>query len=482
MLRLSPEAVRAFGGRFLIALALSTLVTTAAVAGVNNEIDSRLTKIHRIHLIVAKPPPAGENFLIIGSDSRQFVDTPEDIAAFGKETGRNSDTLMVAHVEPGARRTLVVSFPRDLMVEVPGLPGKNRINAAYGTGGPQSVIDMLHQDFDIDIHHYVEVDFKSFQDVVDAIGAVKVYMPGHVRDVETGLDISGGPGCYALDGGRALQYVRSRTMQIADPNGPIVDPDTGDRWRLLDVRADLDRIPRQQAFIRKLAAVAIDKSLSDPFTALEIADNVLGDIKADQTLSRGDVNSLIDAFRTVDINDSSAIQFETIPTAPDPNNPNATLVLGDGAQAMIDRLRTFGENTPPAPSVLPAQVKVEVRDATGKGIAQDTLTKFVQLGFQSGGYRDVGKGAILSEIHYPPDHLAAAKAVLSYIPGASLVKDAGVGDGVVVVLGAIFPGITVDPTATTLPPIPVQPAPAGADTTAPRATTTTTLPASQECS
>jgi hypothetical protein len=72
--------------------------------------------------------------------------------------------------------------------------------------------------------------------------------------------------------------------------------------------------------------------------------------------------------------------------------------------------------------------------------------------------------------------------VLSYIPGASLVKDAGVGDGVVVVLGAIFPGITVDPTATTLPPVPVQSAPSAADTTAPRATTTTTLPASQECS
>jgi LCP family protein required for cell wall assembly len=482
MVRLSPEAVRAFGGRFLIALALSTLVTTAAVAGVNNEIDSRLTKIHRIHLIVAKPPPAGENFLIIGSDSRQFVDTPEDIAAFGKETGKNSDTLMVAHVEPGARRTLVVSFPRDLMVDVPGLSGKNRINAAYGTGGPQAVIEMLHQDFDIDIHHYVEVDFKSFQDVVDAIGAVKVYVPGHVRDVETGLDIAGGAGCYALDGGRALQYVRSRTMEIADPNGTIVDPDTGDRWRLLDVRADLDRIPRQQAFIRKLAAVAIDKSLSDPFTAVEIADNVLGDIKADQTLSRGDVNSLIGAFRTVDVNDSSAIQFETIPTAPDPSNPNATLVLGDGAQVMIDRLRTFGDNTPPTPSVLPAQVKVEVRDSTGKGIARDTLTKLVQLGFQSGGYRDVVKGAILSEIRYPPDHLAAAKTVLSYIPGASLVKDAGVSDGVVVVLGSIFPGITVDPTATTLPPIPVQPAPAATDTTAPRATTTTTLPASQECS
>ena len=71
-------------------------------------------------------------------------------------------------------------------------------------------------------------------------------------------------------------------MEVLDPSGSIVDQETGLRWRLLDVRADLDRIPRQQDFIRKLAGVAIGKSLSDPFVAIEISDNVLGDIKADE--------------------------------------------------------------------------------------------------------------------------------------------------------------------------------------------------------
>ena len=111
-------------------------------------------------------------------------------------------------------------------------------------------------------------------------------------------------------------------MQIPDPNGPIVDPDTGQHWRLLDVRADLDRIPRQQDFIRKLAGVAIAKSLSDPFLAIQIADNVLGDIKADQALTRDDVNALIRAFKTVDVNDQNSVRFETLPTVPDPSNPN----------------------------------------------------------------------------------------------------------------------------------------------------------------
>jgi LCP family protein required for cell wall assembly len=384
---------------------------------------------------------------------------------------------MVAHVEPGAQRTLVVSFPRDLMVNVPGLNGKSRINAAYSAGGPQLVIDTLSQNFDIDIHHYVEVDFKSFQDVVDAIGKVSVYVPGPVRDVETGLYIPDGPGCVALDGGKALAYVRSRTMEILDPTGSIVDGDTGKHWRLLDVRADLDRIPRQQDFIRKLAGVAIGKSLSDPFLALKISDKVLGYIKADQSLTRADVNGLIRAFKTVDVNDQNSVQFETLPTVPDPNNPTVTLVPGPGADDLINQLNTFGDAAAPAQSVVPSQVKVQVRDATGKNIGEDTLVKLVQNGFQTGGYGNSKKTTLVSEIHYAPEHLAEAKALLPFVPSAKLVEDPEIHTGVLLVLGQFFPGLVVDPTATTLAPVPVDTVPA---TTLPTATTTT-VPPSQVC-
>lgn len=481
MSAVSGSTVRAFAGRFVIALVLAASVTTAAVASVNHEIDKRVTRIKRIQLITAEAPPQGANFLIIGSDTRQFVSDPAERAAFGPDSGgNNSDTLMVAHVEPGAQRTVVVSFPRDLMVNVAGQPGKSRINAAYSLGGPQLVIDTLKDNFDIDIHHYVEVDFKSFQDVVDAIGNVSVYVPGPVRDTETGLNITSGPGCVALDGGQALQYVRSRSMQILDPNGPIVDPDTGEHWRLLDIRADLDRIPRQQDFIRKLAGVAIEKSLSDPFLALQISDNVLGDIKADQSLTRDDVNGLIRAFKTINVNDPNAVQFQTLPTVPDPNNPNVTLVPGPGADDVVNQLRTFGDNTPSTPSVVPSQVKVQVRDATGKNIGEDTLVKLVQLGFQPGGYGASQKTTLVSEIHYAPEHFAAAKALLPFVPTAQLVKDPTITTGVLLVLGQFFPGLSVDPSvaATTLPPVPVETTPV---TTAPKATTTTVPPASQNC-
>ncbi len=147
--------------------------------------------------------------------------------------GQRSDTLMVAHVEPSAQRTFVVSFPRDLMVNVPGTPGGqlSMINSAYSTGGPELVRDTLKANFDIDINHYLEVDFQSFKEIVNEIGNVRVYLPGRVRDLELGMLSPYGAGCYDVDGDTALVYVRSRKLQISDPDGDYVDPETGEHWR-----------------------------------------------------------------------------------------------------------------------------------------------------------------------------------------------------------------------------------------------------------
>jgi LCP family protein required for cell wall assembly len=386
---------------------------------------------------------------------------------------------MVAHVEPGSQRTTVVSFPRDLVVDIRGLSGPQKINAAYGTGGPQAVIDMLADNFGIPIHHYVEVDFKTFQDVVAAIGQVYVYFPYPTKDEYTGVD-TWVSGCFPLDGDAALAYVRSRSPQY------YIDG----QWVLGDQDApDLHRIERQQSFIRKLAGLAISKSLGDPFLAIDIADKVLADVKADDGLQRGDVNTLIRAFRTVDVNDPNSVQFQTVPTTPDPAAPQSRLVLADGAQEMIDTLRTFGNEAPPPVKVVPQQVRVSVLDGSGQKLAQDTLIKLQQHGFQSAGYGDATKHTAESEIRYGPNQLAVAKALLPYVDDAKLVPDSSLTDTLVLVLGDTFLGLTTDPTATTLPPAPVLPAPA-VDTTAPPKTaknkapsgvTTTTIPAGRDC-
>ncbi|HEY3671972.1 MAG TPA: LCP family protein [Acidimicrobiia bacterium] len=475
-----------FFPRVVISLVVTSVFVVTGVALVNRGINDRVHKIKRVaDLTVAPAPPGGANYLIIGSDTRAFATDQNDVEAYGSPddantSGQRSDTLMVAHVEPGPQQTFVVSFPRDLMVDVPGLPGKNRINSAYARpvdadppGGAQGVIDTLKTNFGIEINHYLEVDFKTFQKIVDTIGSVRVFLPGNIRDQETGLASGPVTGCYALNGGQALAYVRARSIEIQDPNGTIVDED-GTRWRKLDIRADLDRIGRQQQFIRKIAGLAISQSLNDPILGVELIDNVLSYISVDKGLSRDDVNALVRAFKTVDVNDQSSVRFETLPVDPDPDNPNVTLVPSADAEAVIEQLRSFGDNTPKPAAVQPAQVQVRVVDATGTSIGQSVVSKLVEQGFQATSGPARPTKVAVTEIHYTLEQAAQAKALTTYFPDAKLVPDANAGATVQLVLGSSFPGtITVPSTTTTVAPSTVPGAPA---TTAPATTTTTGAP------
>jgi LCP family protein required for cell wall assembly len=470
----SPSSLRAFFGRYVIALVVAILLTGTAVASVDREINQRVADIKKIPLVTAAVPPGGANYLIIGSDTREFVNTEIDEEAFGgQDGGKNSDTLMVAHVEPNAQRTLVVSFPRDLKVYVPSLGRETKINAAYGVGGPQGVIEMLDYNFHIPINHYVEVNFESFRQLVNAVGNVPTYFPYATRDEFTGLSIPFGGGCYPLDGDYALAYARARHLEYK------IDGE----WEVTGQDApDLYRIARQQEFIRRLAGVGISRSLGDPFVAVSVADNVLGYVTVDEGTGRDQINELIRAFRTVDV-DSDSVQFETVPVVA--NSDGSTLSLGSDADAVIDRLRTFDGDVARTPKVLPGQVKVRVLDGNGKGEAKATVDQLVQLGFVGAGTGTASKPADISEIRYGPTDLEAAKLLLTYFPDARLVLDPGLSGRTVVVLGSSFAAITVPTTTTTVAPAaPVAPEEtAPAATTLPRDVTTTTLvdPAAAAC-
>lgn len=91
------------------------------------------------------------NLLILGSDSRAFVSGEADQDSFGDTRvvgGQRADVIVVAHLDPGSGRGLLVSFPRDLYVSYPGRKGLHRINAAFADG-PQGVIDVIRANFDI---------------------------------------------------------------------------------------------------------------------------------------------------------------------------------------------------------------------------------------------------------------------------------------------------------------------------------------------
>lgn len=158
---------------------------------------------------------------------------------------------MVWRINPSGNNAAILSFPRDLWVDIAGRSSKNRINTAYEKDDPQRLIDTIWQNFQIPVDHFVQVDFCAFKVLVDAVDGVAVPFETPVRDVKTGLFVPE-PGCYTFEGDHALAYVRSRQMEYFDADG---------EWQR-DGTSDLGRISRQQDFIERVVDELIANVLS----------------------------------------------------------------------------------------------------------------------------------------------------------------------------------------------------------------------------
>lgn len=331
-------------GRLAVALALTASLMVGAVIAANYVIDVKLASVSRVGLHTAATSSGPLNFLLVGSDSRAFTkgnsDAQQHFGTDQSNAGQRSDTLMVLHVDPDRHQTVVVSFPRDMWVNIPGR-GRSKINAAYNDG-PQKVIDMLQADYNIKINHFVRVDFVSFQGVVNAIGTVPVYLPYRARDDLTGLFVPS-PGCQRLNGADALAYVRSRDMQFYSSSKK--------RWLPADAIPDINRITRQQQFIKQLAGVAVQRGLRNPITGNQILNRVLEHLTVDKGLSKDDVLTLVDAFRSISPQDTGHVQFTTMPFADGPNQDGQQVLYlrEPDADSILSRL---------GGSVVPANVAI----------------------------------------------------------------------------------------------------------------------------
>lgn len=197
---------------------------------------------------------AGEPFymVLIGVDTR-----PEEKRA-------RSDTLMVAHVDPKAKKIQLMSIPRDTRVTIPGR-GKDKINAAMFEGGEALVVKTVKQFTGLPIRHYAVVNFDGFKDIVDTLGGVTVYVPVNINDaLAAGHDKSATfvpKGLQTLDGKHALTFVRARKQFPTQ---------------------DLQRVENQQTFMKALYKKALE--FSNPFKLPALLNAVAGAVQTDLTL------------------------------------------------------------------------------------------------------------------------------------------------------------------------------------------------------
>ena len=243
-----------------------------------------------------------------------------------------------------------------------------------------------------------------------------------------------------LDGSNALNYVRSRGLE------QFIDG----RWQT-DPRGDLGRIDRQQQFIKRLATEALRRSVNSPRTALDIADETIPKLKADEALNSDDIKKLITSFRRVDPNDPNSLQMVTLPTVAGPQNSRLGSTLESkepDADAVLARLRQFG----PAPTQQNAPKPSEVRVRVFNGR--------VKVGWRrrqgrnsNGSFVNVGVGnqprVNVTQIHYRHGSLDKARVAQSYLGGVGkLVEDKAIVEAdVAVVLGSDFKAVTPPPNA-----------------------------------
>jgi LCP family protein required for cell wall assembly len=166
--------------------------------------------------------PAVMNILAIGSDSR----------------GANylyglSDIMRLVRVDFVNARVSILEVPRDLWVEIPDISAHynithGKLNQAYlygnkglgyydGPGeGPGLLARTLNLDFGAHPDHYLAVNMKTFEAIVDAIGGIDIYLPYEVsvKSPTNPKGFSVPPGQHHFDGETALWVARIRQYNV----------------------------------------------------------------------------------------------------------------------------------------------------------------------------------------------------------------------------------------------------------------------------
>ncbi|GGU47062.1 transcriptional regulator [Streptomyces albospinus] len=279
-----------------------------------------------------RPPRAATgalNILLLGSDSRAGQNQ-----RYGTDEGSaRSDTAMLVHLARERTRAVVVSIPRDTMVDRPACPlpgggtaraeGPVMVNTAFEVGGPACAVKTVEQLGQVRIDHVISVDFNGFKELVDAVGGVRITTDTPIHDRYSHLDL--GAGSHLLDGEQALGLVRTR-HGVGDGS-------------------DLARIRLQQAFMTALARQLTGSGLlTDPVRLYKVADTATRAITTDQGLSS--VSDLLGLARSLAGLKPSDTEFRTLPVGPYPPDHNRAAVKQPEAAALWRAIR----NDTPAPA------------------------------------------------------------------------------------------------------------------------------------
>jgi len=297
-----------------------------------------------------------------------------------------TDTIMVASFQPSQNKVALLSIPRDMLVPLPKA-GWRKINAANAFGelespgrGGEFTKTALEGLLGIDIPYYVRVDFQAFQELIDDVGGVDIYVdrsftdhnyPATFNSLQT---ISFTEGWQHMSGSEALRFARSRHGNSGEGS-------------------DFARAKRQQ---KVLAAV---KERATAFNMLKNparVSNMLAELQSNITTNMqvGEILRLAKLGRSID---PATVIHKVIDDGP--NSPLQAAVI-NSAYVLVPRkddwsdLRQVAEtilDTPVAvaagsrqqpPASPAAKPKIELQNGSGRsGLARAVAGRLAESGF-----------------------------------------------------------------------------------------------------
>ncbi len=421
-----------------ISIATAFIVLLATVVGYSLYRFGQILRIPGNQVIASSGPT--ENILLIGSTDRCQA---TGIYQFNKQclagvNGINSDVVLVAHIDPSTGAVSLLSIPRDTFVPNARSGGLyNKIDAAL-YNGPNQLTAAIEQDFGIPINHFVELNFETFSNVVNAIGGLHLYFPNRLVDMSSGLYVHH-TGCIYFNGAEALELVRSRhlywftkgqtpnvaAIQAAVNNATYFTSSSGGQY---DGTGDLGRITRVHLFLSALAKTLIAKGYGNPLTDNALIGAIAPDLTVDSTFSDTAILRLALSLRHVNVN---AITELTMPIVNDAV-PYSYKGYGYGDvvfptqpqdQQTVDR---FLGTTNPGAALAPASISVSVIDGTNS----PTNTHAIENNLHHLGYPLRPTNASLyvgpvseTSVIYAKGHLAQAERVMSSLAGTVVMAE-----------------------------------------------------------
>lgn len=298
----------------LAGLALTVMTVTLGLTGslLYWVAESNLTRVPVAELADSADADQPLNVLVVGSDSREGLSEERRRELhLGAFEGQRSDTMLLVSITPDRRHATVISFPRDLLVMDDGEPAK--LAHTFG-GGAGNVVDVISENFDVPIHHYVEVSVPGFLEVVETVGNVELCLEQPLVDEDSGADLPAG--CQELTPEEALSYVRSRE----------------------GARGDFRRIERQQQFLKAMLEEVVEaRTLVDLPRLFRLVEDAAGNVTTDEGLGIHEMRRLAQDLRGLASGD---IPMTFVPGYPRNVGGVSHIVLFEpGAEALFAAVR-----------------------------------------------------------------------------------------------------------------------------------------------